>query len=82
MIALLFTIFFSGFVVSISRLTGVTKVAAFAAPATSAISAVQDVMFRGDAPRPFMVLGLIAYAAVGFAAGWYGLSRKLTQERP
>lgn len=77
MMTLLFTIFFSGFVVSLSRLAGITKVAAFAVPATSAITALQDIMFRGETPRLSLVLGLSLYAALGLLAGWWGLKRKL-----
>lgn len=77
MMTLLFTIFFSGFVVSLSRLAGITQTAAFAVPATPAIGALQDIMFRGDSPRPLLVGGLALYSMAGFGLGWWGLRRKL-----
>lgn len=64
MLALLFTIFFSGFVISLDRITEWVRGMAFLVPATAAIAGVQDVMFRGEAPRVMMVVALGAYALV------------------
>ncbi|MEX2424275.1 MAG: ABC transporter permease [Acidimicrobiia bacterium] len=64
MLALLFTIFFSGFVLSLDRLTEAVRGVAFAVPATAAIAGIQDVMFRGEPPRLTMVAALAAYGLV------------------
>lgn len=62
MLALLFTIFFSGFVISLDRITETVRGIAFLVPATAAIAGVQDVMFRGGPPRMMMVVALGTYA--------------------
>jgi ABC-2 type transport system permease protein len=76
MLALLFTIFFSGFVLSLDRLTDIVKGVAFLVPATPGIASVQDVMFRGQPPRPLMVAALAVYALVVFVASTLLLGRR------
>ncbi len=75
MLALLFTIFFSGLVVSLTRLAPGVKQLAFAVPATAGTAALQDVMFRGDAPGlPWLVI-LGAYSIVGLGLALWRLRR-------
>lgn len=72
MLALLFTIFFSGLVVSLSRLADGVRQIAYLAPATAGTGALQDVMFRGHAPSTFhlTVLGAYAVVSLGLAYLW------------
>ena len=76
MLTLLFTIFFSGLVLPLERITELVRGLAFLVPATSGIAAVQDVMFRGEAPRPSMVAALAAYLAVAFTISTLLLRRR------
>jgi ABC-2 type transport system permease protein len=77
MLALLFTIFFSGMIVSLARLAPGVRQVAFLAPATAGTSALHDVMFRGQAPRLYLLLILGGYALVTLllARWWLGRQR-------
>ncbi|MGH8911211.1 MAG: ABC transporter permease [Acidimicrobiia bacterium] len=77
MLALLFTIFFSGMIVSLARLAPGVRQVAFLAPATAGTSALHDVMFRGQAPRTYLLLILGGYALVTLllARWWLGRQR-------
>lgn len=76
MLALLFTIFFSGFVLPLDRIAEFVRGLAFLAPATAGIAAVHDVMFRGEGPRLSMVSALVAYLMVVFAVSTILLHRR------
>lgn len=76
MLALLFTIFFSGLVVSLSRLADGVRQVAYLAPATAGTGALQDVMFRGHAPSPFHLTVLSAYAVVSLGLAYLWLRRR------
>ncbi len=76
MLALLFTIFFSGLIVSLSRLARGVHQLAFLAPATAGTAAIQDVMFRGRTPQPYLVFILVGYALVTLLAAWLWLRRQ------
>lgn len=76
MLALLFTIFFSGLVVSLSRLVDGVRQLAFLAPATSAIAAMQDVMFRGRAPEPVWLMILVVHFAITMTIALVWLRRR------
>ena len=52
MIALLVSIFFSGFFISLDRLIEPVRVISYLLPATYGIAALQDVAFLGQAPDP------------------------------
>jgi ABC-2 type transport system permease protein len=77
MLALLFTIFFSGLVVSLERLSEGVRQLAFLAPATAGTAALHDVMFRGQAPRTWLLLVLGGYAVLTIilARWWLGRQR-------
>lgn len=76
MLALLFTIFFSGLVLPLERIVEAVRGLAFAVPATSGIGAVQDVMFRGQAPRPSMLAALGVFVVVAFCLSTWLLARR------
>ena len=77
MLTLLFTIFFSGFVLSLSRIVEGIRFISYAVPATAGIGALQDVMFRGEEPRGSLVAVLAVYAVGGFAIARSTLGRRL-----
>lgn len=81
MLTLLFTIFFSGFVLSLDRIAPAARGLAFLVPATAGISALQDIMFGGVAPRPVTLLALTALLAVAFVTAVWTLRLRL-ETRP
>jgi ABC-2 type transport system permease protein len=76
MLALLFTIFFSGLVVSLDRLSDGVRQLAFLAPATAGTAALHDVMFRGEIPRTWLLIVLAGYALVAFVIARWWLGRQ------
>ncbi len=77
MIALLVSIFFSGFMLSLERLAPAVRPVAWLIPATHGIAALQDVMFRGVRPS-LVTWGSLAALAVGLAAiAYFGLRRRM-----
>ena len=76
MLALLFTIFFSGLVLPLERITAAVRGLAFAVPATGGIGAIQDVMFRGEAPRLSMLVALGGFLLVAFSLSTWLLGRR------
>lgn len=76
MLALLFTIFFSGLVVSLDRLADGVRQLAFLAPATAGTAALHDVMFRGQIPRTWLLVVLAGYALVAFVIARWWLGRQ------
>ena len=76
MLALLFTIFFSGLVVSLDRLSEGVRQLAFLAPATAGTAALHDVMFRGQPPRTWLLVVLGGLAAVTFVLARWWLGRQ------
>ncbi len=77
MIALLVSIFFSGFMLSLERLAPIVRPVAWLIPATHGIAALQDVMFRGVQPS-LVTWGSLAALAVGLAAiAYLGLRRRM-----
>ena len=75
MIALLVSIFFSGFFISIDRLIEPVRVISFLLPATYGIAALQEVAFLGQAPDPWLVGGAALLALVLLLSAW-ALMRK------
>ena len=76
MMALLFTIFFSGMVVSLSRLADGVRQIAYLAPATAGTSALQDVMFLGNEPNLLSLAVLGVYVVVSFGVAYAWLRRR------
>ena len=75
MIALLVSIFFSGFFISLDRLIEPVRVISYLLPATYGIAALQDIAFLGQAPDPLVVGGAAALALVLLVSAW-ALMRK------
>jgi ABC-2 type transport system permease protein len=76
MLALLFTIFFSGFVLSLDRIADMVRGVAFLVPATSGIASMQSVMFRGEPPSQWMLAALVGHALVVFVISTMLLRRR------
>ncbi len=71
MLILLVTIFFSGFVLSLDRITGPAALISELVPATAGISGLHDVLFRGIAPRLIDLVRLSAYTVVALTGAFY-----------
>src|SRR5690606_2530714 len=76
MMALLFTIFFSGMVVSLSRLADGVRQVAFLAPATAGTAGLQEVMFLGQPPSAVFIGVLVIYTLVSFLGAYAWLERR------
>jgi ABC-2 type transport system permease protein len=78
LLMLLASVFFSGFVLSISEFTQPVRWLAYALPATHGIRLLQDIMLRGGTTETweFVVLGSIALLTLAFA--WVGLRRGMS----
>lgn len=71
MIALLVSIFFTGFVLPLERLAEPVQVVSYLIPATYGIRALHDLIFRDAAVEPYVLAGLVVYAlALGVGAWW------------
>ena len=77
MIALLVSIFFSGFFISLDRLIGPVRAISFLLPATYGIAAMQDIAFLGEAPDPFLVGGAALLAFVLLLSAWSLMRRRV-----
>jgi ABC-2 type transport system permease protein len=77
MIALLVSIFFSGFFISLDRLIGPVRVLSYLLPATYGIAALQDVAFLGETPDPRVVGGVALLASVLLASAWMLMRRRV-----
>lgn len=78
MMALLLSIFFSGFVLPLEQLAVPVQTVSYLIPATYGIQAVHDVVFRGLAPEPLILGGLALYAVAMAAAAWFVVRRDVT----
>jgi ABC-2 type transport system permease protein len=70
MIMLLIAMFFSGFVISLDRLTGPVRAISYLIPATYGITAMQDVAFNGNPPQMSSLMGMALLAAGFLLAAW------------
>lgn len=77
LIALLLSIFFSGFFLSLDRLTTGVRLVSWALPITHAIDSLRDIMFRGAGVdlRTWIALG--GGSVLMFAIAWMLLARRL-----
>lgn len=75
MIALLVSIFFTGFVLPLERLAEPVQVVSYLIPATYGIDALHDLIFRDSPVQPFLLAGLVIYALVLGAGAWWMMRR-------
>ena len=81
MIALLISIFFSGFVLPLDQLRAAVQTVSYLIPATYGVQALQDVVFRGVQPSVWILGGLGAYAVVMAIAAWVAVRRDVVSVR-
>lgn len=81
MIALLLTIFFTGFVLPLEQLAIPVQVVSYMIPATYGIQALHDIVFRGAIPAAPILGGLVIYAVAMVAAAWFVVRRDVTLVR-
>jgi ABC-2 type transport system permease protein len=81
MIALLVSIFFTGFVLPLERLAQGVHVISYLIPATYAIQALHDLLFRGSGVSPFILGGLALYALVVGVGAWWVVRRDVVSLR-
>lgn len=81
MIALLLTIFFTGFVLPLEQLATPVQVVSYLIPATYGIQALHDVVFRGVGPDSVILGGLALYGVAVAAAAWFVVRRDVTLVR-
>ena len=77
MIALLVSIFFSGFFISLERLIEPVRVLSYLLPATYGIAAFQDVAFVGEAPDPRLIGGVAILAIALLGSAWLLMRRSV-----
>lgn len=77
MMVLLASIFLTGFLVTLERVLPALQVVAWLLPPTYGIALLRDVMLRGTAPQPLVLLGLVAIGAGLLGVSWLLLRRRL-----
>jgi ABC-2 type transport system permease protein len=79
LLALLVSVFFSGFILAVEEFSEPIRTATFALPVTSAIRLLQDVMLRGTTAVPWLV-AVLGGLAIGFiVASWLLLRRTMAR---
>ena len=71
MLALLVSIFFTGFIIPLDRLLPPVHIVSFLLPATYGIVALHDIVFRSVPPQPAIIAGLAGYVLVVSALAWF-----------
>lgn len=77
MVVLLFSIFFTGFVLPLDQLTVPVRWVSYLVPGTYGIAGLHDVLFRGQVAGPGLMGGLLLYAAVMAVLAWFALRRDI-----
>ena len=77
MIALLGSVFFSGFFLPLENFIAQVRTVAYVLPVTNGVQALQSVMLRGRAPNIFTLGGLALIALVCFMLAWLLWRRNL-----
>lgn len=80
LLALLASMFFSGFVLRISEFQPAVQVAAYALPVTHGISLLQDLMLGGSLTQTWQLLALAGIAGFLLLVSWFLLRRELRPE--
>jgi ABC-2 type transport system permease protein len=78
LLVLLASVFFSGFVLSISEFSEPVRILAYGLPVTSGIQLMQDVMLRGSIGQVWQLAVLAIIAMITLTAAWVGLRRRTT----
>ena len=79
LLVLLASVFFSGFVLSISEFTPAVRTFAYALPVTHGIRLIQDVMLRGATTQEWQYAVLAVIAGVTLLFAWIGLRRSMSR---
>jgi ABC-2 type transport system permease protein len=77
MLALLITVFFSGFMLSLERFVPEVGWVSWTIPATYGIDVLRDVMLRGVDPDLRVLGGLVAFGAGLALVSWFWMRRRL-----
>jgi ABC-2 type transport system permease protein len=77
LLALLASMFFSGFVLRIDQFQPILQAAAYVIPATHGISLLQDLFLRGTVVHPWQLGALAVIAVVLLVASWALLRREM-----
>ena len=77
LLALLASMFFSGFVLRIEEFNEPVQIAAQALPVTHGIRLLQDLMLRGVVVHPWQIAALAAIAAVLLTVSWMLLRKEM-----
>ena len=80
MIALLLSVFFSGFILDLRYFWPPIRIISYFLPATYAISLFQNVMLRGLPPSGLFLGGLLGIGIILFLAAWVMLRRIMAQK--
>ncbi len=76
MIILMFSIFFSGFILPLEQLRPAVRSLSYLLPATYGVRGLDDVMFRGEAAPLSLFAGISAYALVAGTLAWLAVRSK------
>lgn len=79
MIVLLASVFFSGFILNLKLLWEGVQAVSWTLPATYGVTLLQDVMLRGRAIDPLLLLGLLAVGALFFVIALVMMRRKMAR---
>ena len=77
MIALLLSVFFSGFILDLRYLAGPVRVVSWLLPSTYGTILLQNIMLRGSALNLTLIGGLAAIGGVMFLLSWIMMRRKM-----
>lgn len=80
MIALLLSVFFSGFILDLRYMWGPVKAVSWILPATYGTVLLQNIMLRGGGILPLMLLGMAAIGIMLFLISWLLMRRQMAHE--
>jgi ABC-2 type transport system permease protein len=79
LLVLLASVFFSGFVLSISEFNPVVRTIAYALPVTHGIQLIQDIMLRGATAQTWQYATLAAIGAMTLVFAWLAMRRGMAR---
>jgi len=77
MLALLFSIFFSGFFLDLRLMWEAVRFLAYLIPVTYAMQMLQEIMFRANTINLLLMAGLLGFGLVLFIISWILLGRQM-----